>query len=58
MVSNNFKFRKQVEPGDTMHLKSELIAFRHGMAKTVVSATVNGELAASGEVSFALVDKE
>ena len=55
---NNFKFRKQVEPGDTMILKSELIAFRHGMAKTVVSATVNGELAASSEVSFALVDKE
>lgn len=55
---NNFKFRKQVVPGDVLELRSELVAFRHQMAKTEVKATVNGELAASGEVSFALVDAE
>lgn len=55
---NNFKFRRQVVPGDTLCLKSELVAFRHGMAKTNVWATVDGELAASGEISFALVDSK
>ena len=55
---NNFKFKKQVVPGDTLHLKSELLAFRHGMAKTSVVATVDGEVAAVGEVSFALVEAE
>ena len=53
---NNFKFRKQVVPGDVLCLKSELIAFRHSMAKTVVCATVDGEIAATGEISFALVE--
>ena len=53
---NNFKFRRQVVPGDTLTLEAELTAFRRGMGKANVKATVDGQLAASGEISFALVD--
>ena len=55
---NNFKFRHQVVPGETLRLEAELISYRHGMGKANVKATVNGELAASGEISFAVISKD
>ena len=55
---NNFKFRKQVIPGDVLTLKAELTAFRRGMGKAEVSAYVGEKLAAAGEVSFAIVAAE
>ena len=54
---NNFKFRKQVVPGDTLVLEAELTAFKRNMGKANVVATVDGKVAASGEISFAIVDK-
>ena len=54
---DKFKFRRQVEPGDTLRLEAELISYRHRMGKASVKATVDGELAAAGEISFAVVDK-
>ncbi len=54
---NNFKFRKQVVPGDTLILEAELTAFKRNMGKANVVATVDGKVAASGEISFAIVDK-
>ena len=53
---NNFKFRRQVVPGDTLTLKAELLTYRHGMGKANVEATVDGQIAAKGEISFAVVD--
>ena len=53
---NNFKFRRQVVPGDTLVLHAELLTYRHGMGKAEVKATVDGQLAAGGEISFAVVD--
>ena len=53
---NNFKFRKQVVPGDTLELYAELITYRHGMGKANVEATVDGKTAAKGEISFAIID--
>lgn len=53
---NNFKFRRQVVPGDTLTLEADLIKYRHGMGKAEVKATVDGELAAGGEISFAVVE--
>lgn len=55
---NNFKFRKQVVPGDVLTLKAELVAFRRNMGKANVEAKVGDKLAASGEISFAIIDKE
>ena len=55
---NNFKFRKQVVPGDTLELSAEMVMFRHGMGKANVEATVEGKIAASGEISFAVIDNK
>lgn len=53
---DGFKFRRQVVPGDTLRLEAELIKYRHGMGKANVKATVDGEVAAMGEISFAVVE--
>lgn len=53
---NNFKFRRQVVPGDTLRLEAELVVYRHGMGKANVKATVGDQVAAAGEISFAVVD--
>jgi len=53
---DGFKFRRQVVPGDTLRLEAELLKYRHGMGKAAVKATVDGEVAAMGEISFAVVD--
>lgn len=55
---NNFKFRRQVKPGDRLRLEAELGVFRHGMGKATVKATVEGDIAATGEIGFAIVAKE
>lgn len=55
---NNFKFRRQVVPGDTLTLSAELLLYRHGMGKANVKATVDGEVAAMGEISFAVIDNK
>lgn len=53
---NNFKFRRQVVPGDTLELSAELLTYRHGMGKANVKATVEGQVSAMGEISFAVID--
>lgn len=53
---DGFKFRRQVVPGDTLRLEAELIKYRHGMGKANVKATVDGEVSAMGEISFAVVE--
>lgn len=53
---NSMKFRKQVVPGDTLLLEAELVTYRHGMGKANVKATVDGAVAAAGEISFAVID--
>ena len=49
------KFRKQVIPGDTLIMESELIVIKHGIGKAKVSAKVDGKIAAAGELSFAII---
>ena len=53
---NNFKFRRQVVPGDTLVLEAELAQYRHSMGKANVKAAVDGAVAAIGEISFAVID--
>jgi 3-hydroxyacyl-[acyl-carrier-protein] dehydratase len=55
---NNFKFRKQVVPGDTLELNAELVTYRHGMGKANVEAVVDGKTAAKGEISFAVIEND
>lgn len=50
------KFRKQVVPGDTLKLEAEFFVLKMGMGKVKVCATVDGQVAAEGEIRFAMVD--
>jgi len=51
----SMKFRRQVVPGDTLRLEAEFLAFKLGMGKAKVVATVDGEVAAEGQIKFAMM---
>ncbi|HOJ12660.1 MAG TPA: 3-hydroxyacyl-ACP dehydratase FabZ [Clostridiales bacterium] len=53
---DSMKFRKQVVPGDVLRLEAEILVLKMGMAKVKVSATVDGQTAAEGEIKFAMID--
>ena len=51
------RFRRQVIPGDQLIITVELLAFkRERIAKMKGEATVDGELAAQGEMLFSRID--
>lgn len=52
---NDVRFRRQVKPGDTLRLEVELGRIRHSIGTGIGTATVNGEVAARGELMFAIV---
>lgn len=54
---DNCKFRKQVVPGDALHIEVEMTAFRRGIGKAEGKAYVDGQLACSASLTFALIDK-
>ncbi len=51
---DGWRFRRQVVPGDTLTLEMTDLQLRASFGKGKAKATVDGELAASGEVLFAL----
>ncbi|WP_414042303.1 3-hydroxyacyl-ACP dehydratase FabZ [Macrococcus animalis] len=51
------RFKKQVTPGDTLVLEVEMTRVKGPLGKGVAKATVNGEIACSCEISFAILDK-
>lgn len=55
---DRLRFRRQVVPGDQLRLEAEISKVKGSMGKGVVRALVDGEVAAEGEVMFALVDKK
>ncbi len=54
---DNCKFRRQVVPGDTIRMEVEMTAFRRGIGKAEGKAYVEGQLACSASLTFALIDK-
>lgn len=52
------RFRRQVKPGDTLRLETKINRMRRGIGKGQGTATVDGELAVEGEITFALVDRD
>lgn len=52
----NMRFRRPVVPGDQLKLEFTLEKMRGPVGKGSVRATVDGQLAAEGTISFALVD--
>jgi UDP-3-O-[3-hydroxymyristoyl] N-acetylglucosamine deacetylase/3-hydroxyacyl-[acyl-carrier-protein] dehydratase len=58
---DNVKFKKQVVPGDQLVFEMEVLSFRRGFCKLKGKAYkgyVGGELAAEGEFSVVLVDRQ
>jgi 3-hydroxyacyl-[acyl-carrier-protein] dehydratase len=52
---DNVKLRRPVVPGDQMIMEGELVGIKGTVGKLAAKATVNGELAASMELTFKLV---
>ena len=55
---DKLRFRRQVKPGDTLRLEVEVVAFKRNIGKVKAVAYVESEVAASGELMFAIIDKE
>ncbi|RAI79852.1 3-hydroxyacyl-ACP dehydratase FabZ [Macrococcoides goetzii] len=51
------RFKRQVTPGDTLQLEVEMTRVKGPLGKGVAKATVNGEIACSCEISFAILEK-
>lgn len=51
------RFKKQVVPGDTLRLEVEINKIKGPIGKGAAKATVDGEIACSCEISFAIVDQ-
>ncbi|MDR0919836.1 MAG: 3-hydroxyacyl-ACP dehydratase FabZ [Oscillospiraceae bacterium] len=51
---DNVKFKRQVVPGDILVLTTEITKTRGAIGIGTGTATVNGELAVSGEIKFAI----
>lgn len=52
----NCRFKRLVVPGDVLKLECELTNMRGSVGFGNVLATVDGEVAVSGEISFAIID--
>lgn len=52
------RFKRQVVPGDTLRLEVEINRIKGPIGKGTAKATVDGEVACSCEISFALVDQK
>ena len=52
---DKFKFKKQVIPGDTLKLEVKIIKRKGPIGIGEAIATVNGKIAARGELTFAVV---
>lgn len=50
------RFRRLVRPGDQLRLEVTLNRFRHGIGKASARASVDGETAAEGTLTFAIID--
>ncbi|KAB7671810.1 3-hydroxyacyl-ACP dehydratase FabZ [Bacillus sp. B1-b2] len=54
----NCRFKKQVRPGDQLHLEVEMIRVRGNFGKGKCVATVDGVIVCEAEIMFALGDKQ
>jgi len=55
---DNVRFRRPIFPGDTLVTEVELLRNRGPVGKVKVIGRVNMEIAAEGEFTFALVDRD
>lgn len=55
---DKLRFKRVVRPGDRLDLSVRLIAMRRGIGKGEAEARVDGEVAVSGQLMFAVMDKD
>ncbi len=55
---DNCKFRRQVVPGDSLRMEVEMTALRRGIGKADAKAYVGDDLACSGNLTFALIERK
>jgi len=60
VMANRLKFKKPAEPGDRILFRAEIATMQEEYAVANVSASIDGELCATGELtfSFVLIDDE
>ncbi len=51
---DSMKFKNQVLPGDVLTLEAEILMSKLGVTKAKVKASVDGKVAAEGEIKFAM----
>jgi 3-hydroxyacyl-[acyl-carrier-protein] dehydratase len=54
---DGFRFRRPVVPGDVLRLEVTLTKLRGPIGKVDAVATVDGQVAAAGEITFAIADR-
>ncbi|MDE3075953.1 MAG: 3-hydroxyacyl-ACP dehydratase FabZ [Chloroflexota bacterium] len=54
---DGWRFRKMARPGDRVRLEAELLRLRGSFGKGRLRATIDGDLAAEGQMTFGLVDR-
>lgn len=54
----DFRFKRPVVPGDVLRLETELTRMRGPVGFGTATATVDGEVAAKGEMTFAVAERE
>lgn len=55
---DGFRFKQQVRPGDQLRLEVEITRLKGPIGKGFGRATVDGKLAAEGEIMFAIGDSK
>ncbi len=55
---NDFRFKQMVKPGDQLELEITMTGMRRNLGKGSAEARVAGKIVASGELWFALADRE
>ncbi len=55
--AESVKFRKPVEPGDTLYIEAEFVKARRNIGQAKCRCLVNGEVVSSGDLKFALIDR-
>ena len=53
---DGMKFKRKVVPGDILKLEAEILVSKHGLIKAKVTASVDGQIAAEGEIKIMMTD--
>lgn len=53
---DGMKFKRKVIPGDILRLEAEILVSKHGLIKAKVTASVDGQTAAEGEIKIMMTD--